>query len=805
MALRLISVASPTRPADLVAGAQSLLLAGDAAGYARLWREAAGIEDVHRRHQARTGLLEQAMATAGLVAPGRLPALYLAAAREALAVLEEEPREPVLLNLAAVALYELWALDGAEGLFRAAGRLDPELAHVEDNLAQVDRRRRAAASPRLPAAVAAELSALSRRADAVAGRARPATGLTLTLAMIVRDEEEMLPRCLAAIAPAVDEIVVVDTGSTDRTVAIAESFGARVLHHRWTGSFAEARNVSFEAATGDWVMYLDADEVLVADDVDALRALTGRTWREAFYLAETNFLGEEGDGTAVSHAALRVFRNRPEYRFDGRLHEQIADKLPGYLPERLEWTPVRVEHYGYLQVVRDAKEKSRRNIEILRAQMAETANPTPFLHFNLGAELAAAGEVHAAVAEFETAWAAVRADAALGAYGYVPSLASRLVKGLRAAGRLDEAWARGDEALELLPRFTDIVLEQGTIAHQRGEDRRAQELFERCLEMGDAPSRYTSIVGAGTFLALQALAQVHRGRGELERAQELLERALAEHPRYLGVVDPLAGVLLERGVAPADVVARVEAGVAEVTPSVRFLLGTALYEAAAAAEAEAQFAAVLARQPANGPARVALAEAQLSQADFAGAAATAAAIEPDNPCRPAALRSELFARLAGGDLPGAGAALAGASALAEAERRVFAAWLAAAQGAEAVALGAASVEPLAVALEALLRVEAFEAFEVLAGVLDDVALNPRQRRQLLAELYLRRGYVESAADEWLAACQETGVDGAALVGLAQVAVARGLPDDARVLAGEARTLAPDDPAAQRLAAALAVA
>ena len=180
-----------------------------------------------------------------------------------------------------------------------------------------------------------------------------------------------------------------------------------MIEREWSGSFADARNASFDAATGDWLMYLDADEVLVSEDVGRLRELTGRTWREAFYLVETNYTGDAGDGTAVTHNALRVFRNRPHYRFEGRLHEQIAQHLPAYVPERLEQTAVRVEHYGYLGAVREAKEKSRRNIELLLAQQAESA-PTPFLHFNLGSEYAAAGDAPAALAEFERAWSMIR-------------------------------------------------------------------------------------------------------------------------------------------------------------------------------------------------------------------------------------------------------------------------------------------------------------------------------------------------------------------------------------------------------------
>src|SRR5207237_491740 len=78
----------------------------------------------------------------------------------------------------------------------------------------------------------------------------------------VRDEEAMLPRCLEAAAAHVDEIIVVDTGSTDRTMDIAREFGATVIETEWTGDFSAARNVSFDAATSDWIFYLDADEVL---------------------------------------------------------------------------------------------------------------------------------------------------------------------------------------------------------------------------------------------------------------------------------------------------------------------------------------------------------------------------------------------------------------------------------------------------------------------------------------------------------------------------------------------------------------
>src|SRR5436190_8438086 len=470
--------------------ALTALRARDLSRYAAVVAETAEIEDAQRRYQARTAVIERGL-EAGQTAPeadyGRL---FHAIAEATLGILEEEAREPVLLNYAGVALYELGQLAAAELLFKGAHRLDPELENVDRNINEIGRRRRASVSfvPRMPKNVEMELPALAARAEKVASRARPAEGLKLSLCMIVKDEEEMLPRCLDAVADAVDEIVVVDTGSSDRTVEIAEVFGAKVIHREWTGDFSEARNASFDAASGDWILYLDADEVLVKEDVERLRSVAGRIWREAFFIIETNFTGDAGDGTATTHSALRIFRNRPEYRFEGRIHEQIAHKLPAYNAERLEYTNIRIEHYGYLGAVRSSKEKSRRNIELLERQLAEGSGSPAFNAFNLGSEYAAAGDAGGALARFRDAWEIVRREGqAIYRHGYVPSLVSRLVKAYRVTGDLDTADTTAREGLEIFPGFTDLVFEQAQCAKQRGDLSSSAELFERCLESGDAP------------------------------------------------------------------------------------------------------------------------------------------------------------------------------------------------------------------------------------------------------------------------------------------------------------------------------
>ncbi len=806
MALRITGTSAkqgPPTAAELEARADSLLRAGETGAYAQLFARAAEHEDPNRRYHVRRTLIERGLSAAMHAPATRAAAIYTAVAQAAIEVLANEPREPVLLNYAGIALYEMWSLDAARALFLAALRLDPSLPNVRGNLDQLALRRRvtggAGRRSRKPRAA---IAALEQRAKRIAAQAQPASGLTLSLCMIVRDEEEMLPRCLAAVAAAVDEIVVVDTGSRDRTIEIARSFGARVIERGWTGSFSDARNASFDAASSDWVMYLDADEVLVTEDLERLRALTGHVWREAFYLVETNYTGEAGDGTAVTHNALRMFRNRPEYRFEGRLHEQIAHHLPAYALERIEQTSVRVEHFGYLGDVREAKEKSQRNIKLLLAQQAESP-PTPFLHFNLGSEYAAAGDAPASLAEFERAWAMIESSGARDVYEFTPSLIARLVKALRFCNRAEEAIARAQGGLQRFPGFTDLVFEQASASLVLGREPDAVDYFRRCIEMGDAPSAYASTLGCGTYLPRLGLAELHLHRNEPEQARELLDWCLREHPGFYGTVLPYASALLRTGIEPDSVATQLEERVAEPTPTVRFMLGTALYEAGGLAAAERQFRLVLERLPSSAPARIALGEALLAQRRYGEAAQEAGEVPELDPLAPIACRTQLFGLIATGDLEGAREALdrAQRAGLPEVELQLFGGWTALAAGHEPRSPLPATATPLlGVILEAFLRVQDFKAFEVLVGLLDRSELPRREQRELLGTIYLRRGFLASAAREWMAVCSEQP-DARALIGLAQVAAAHGLPQDAVTFAIEALAHDPGNEAAHRIIAA----
>jgi tetratricopeptide (TPR) repeat protein len=802
MALRLVApvdgpasqTSAPSTGAAAVAQvtnrAAGLLEAHDLAGWRSLTAAAGVLADANDRYLARRLLLESILRNRPGGATKNAEQLA-AGALAGVEMLEDEPREPVLLNLTGVLVYELGAIVAAEALFRAAQRLDPELPDVGNNLRAVKARRKAGmTTPQgLPPQVLRLLRTLGPRAQKAAQKAVPATGQTVSLCMIVKDEEAMLPQCLGAVAEFVDELIVVDTGSTDRTVEIAESFGAKILHHEWDGDFSAARNVGLDAATSDWLMYLDADEVLVEGEGPRLRELLGHVWREGIFLTESNHVGEIADGVAVQHSALRLFKNRPEYRFEGRVHEQFAHKLPSE-HERIEYTQVRIEHFGYLGAVRESKEKSRRNLELLERQIADGVD-TPFLHFNLGSERAASGDIAGSLVHLQRAWDKVAEDPERLEFGYFPSLCSRLVKALNANGRHDEAVALGDEVLTLLPGFTDIVLEQAMAARSQGDLDTSIARFEQCLEMGDAPARYSATVGAGTYHARNLMAEVLIAAGRLDEAEAQLRHVLEHYPRFNGVVEPYARVLLRGGTPAAEVAARIAELVPEPTPAQRFLLAVPFYEAAALDEAETQLRLVLDAQPGAHAARVALAEAALSRGDLDAAAEIAAAVPADVPHAPAAAQTLAFARLAGGadaDALDAAFAYAEAAGLGVDQLAALRAWRGGPTAPTVVATTAAGL--VVVMLEALARLERFDEFEELAGVVERLDLPWREQRELLAGVYLRRGFLESAAREWFAVAEKLGApDVRVLRGLAHVAEAEGLHDDAQLMREEAASLA----------------
>jgi glycosyltransferase involved in cell wall biosynthesis len=175
----------------------------------------------------------------------------------------------------------------------------------------------------------------------------------ISLCMIVRDEEERLGNCLESVQGLVDEIVVVDTGSVDRTVEIAESYGARIGHFSWCDDFSAARNVSLELATGDWIMWLDADDLLPGEEHDRIRHLMEQGRDKCYF-----FVLDDQGYEQVSCLQMRLFPNLPGVTFEMPIHEQVTPSLARLGIEMVS-TDIRVVHTGYTtpDVVRAKKDR----------------------------------------------------------------------------------------------------------------------------------------------------------------------------------------------------------------------------------------------------------------------------------------------------------------------------------------------------------------------------------------------------------------------------------------------------------------
>jgi glycosyltransferase involved in cell wall biosynthesis/tetratricopeptide (TPR) repeat protein len=214
-------------------------------------------------------------------------------------------------------------------------------------------------------------------------------GGRLTVCLITKNEEQFLGQCLASVRDLADQIVVMDTGSTDWTMDIARRYGAEVHQCEWTDDFSAARNAALEHATGDWVLVLDADEELRAGDQAALRKMLQDEGAIGWRLPIVD-VGREEEGHSY---VPRLFRNAPGLFFVGRVHEQIFSSVE---VRRQEWGlenrlgQATLLHHGYTKELTLQRNKVERNLRLLERAVAELPGE-PNLLMNYGLELARAG------------------------------------------------------------------------------------------------------------------------------------------------------------------------------------------------------------------------------------------------------------------------------------------------------------------------------------------------------------------------------------------------------------------------------
>ncbi|MDW8115091.1 MAG: glycosyltransferase family 2 protein [Geminocystis sp.] len=176
--------------------------------------------------------------------------------------------------------------------------------------------------------------------------------MTISLCVIVKNEEENLP-CLESVSSLVTEMVVVDTGSHDKTKDIARKWGAKVYDYQWQDDFSKARNFALQFVTGDWVLVLDGDEKLNEKVIPLLKKLTGE--KDNLVI---NLIREEiGSNSPPYSLVSRLFRRHPQIYFSRPYHALIDDSVIALLERENHWRivdlteEVAIYHYGYQPIV----------------------------------------------------------------------------------------------------------------------------------------------------------------------------------------------------------------------------------------------------------------------------------------------------------------------------------------------------------------------------------------------------------------------------------------------------------------------
>jgi glycosyltransferase involved in cell wall biosynthesis len=364
--------------------------------------------------------------------------------------------------------------------------------------------------------------------------------ITLSLCMIVKNESQNLARCLDSVKAFVDEIVIIDTGSSDSTIEIAQNYGAKVDYFAWCNDFAAARNYSLSKATGEWILFLDADEELViesnhASDPDPIRNQVSRHLRSnpelSAFLVPLRDLNQE----TFAPSQIRLFRNRRDLQFVGRFHERlaIADAQTTLLDK------IHILHHGYTTESVVQKNEARNILLLEQARQAEG------LSLRL---LSCLAGMYETVQQPEKAEDCYREafDRLLPHFldgsvpddlSYLPQLMFNLAVKMLAYPEKDFETLNllCLKGLEWFPKFPPFIYLTGTVLRATGFTLGATAYFEKCLELERDRTyslehpfdrRYM------TTYAAYDLGCVYCVIGDLSKAIAALELALSFDPLF---------------------------------------------------------------------------------------------------------------------------------------------------------------------------------------------------------------------------------------------------------------------------------
>nr|MBN2276231.1 tetratricopeptide repeat protein [candidate division Zixibacteria bacterium] len=460
-----------------------------------------------------------------------------------------EGHEHLIFNYLGLAYKASNEFEKAEVAFRRVIELNPAYEHAYLNLANLYQHRndymQAEKIVDLGLKQSSQVQELRLIKKSLENRA------TICACLIVKNEEELLPNCLDSIRSWVDDLIIVDTGSTDRTVEIAHQYGAKVFFKEWEGSFSAARNFSISKATCDWILYIDADEEFVQEDVGRLRQAMALENCRLISVDIYNIKKETGECTSIL-SYPRIFRSDAGFQFEGIVHNQLKYDES----EVIVQAGIRLKHYGYNLAPDKMKQKIARSTALLEKQLQDFPDD-PFVHFNYAQILrSSTNEPDESLCNKILKHARIAVDLSNTHEHHSPGVRLQALHQqattLLRMGQFEESKNICLRALELKPNYLDALFTLAEAYAKLSDLDRAEEYFLKYLheqEVYDPAKEQISMIQLYAMARHKVyywLGTITNFRQEFKSAEEYFLKCLDELEPYSDTYLKLAAIYLDR-------------------------------------------------------------------------------------------------------------------------------------------------------------------------------------------------------------------------------------------------------------------
>lgn len=331
--------------------------------------------------------------------------------------------------------------------------------------------------------------------------------------MIVRDEEEYILSAIESVSAIAGEVIVLDTGSSDCTIDLAIATGAQVYQAEWNDDFSSMRNKCIQYATKPYILMIDADEVLIDFDKQSFNSyISINNLRDAAARVKVVNITDQGD---VSSFITRLFPNRSNYRYEGRIHEQLTyDDEPAPAID----LNITLQHKGYLPSALYKKDKTTRNLQLLLKEK-EVSNST-YINYHLGRTYYLDKQYEESIPYLQRVIASTGSEAKN--VRYVSGAYSALGYSYIKLKQWDHFIKLFIDSIEKYPDYTDLYFMYGTALIESRNLSWFKEIpsaFQHCLILGEAdPALYETNAGVGSFKAYYNLGLYYELTGSVEEA-----------------------------------------------------------------------------------------------------------------------------------------------------------------------------------------------------------------------------------------------------------------------------------------------